>query len=338
MATEIKTWQIIEGKLNVANSTLIEAKRKEKDDLEQWIKSNPEILGEDIAIIGQQVQTKSGPLDFLGIDFSGNLVIVELKRDRIPREALAQAIDYASDLATWEVSRLSEICQNYIGQTLEDYLGSKFQNIVIEDLVINQTQRLLLVGFSMDEPLIRMIEWLSSKFNVGINAVILNYIRTKGGEELLSRTVIIPEEVVREKSNQKKFIIEMSNEPGEYDKDKLKELLKNYLSKNLYSSQRIKEYLLPILLKKEVVTREQLKKEIVKLGVADERQVGYHLSLISSQLGHKWKDYLRQVVSYEFPNYHWEKDNFKIREGYKDLVKEVLEELKPNNPNTEIDK
>jgi len=327
MATEIKTWQIIEGKLTHVNSSLVESKRKEKEDLEQWIKSNPEILGEDIAIIGQQVQTKSGPLDFLGIDSSGNLVIVELKRDRIPREAIAQAIDYASDLSTWEVSRLGEICQSYTGQSLEDFLGSRFQNVALEELIINQVQRLLLVGFSIEEPLNRMIEWLSSKFNLGVNAIILNYTKTKGGEELLSRTVIIPEEVVREKSNQKKFVIEMSNEPGEYDNDTLKELLKKYLSQNLYSSQRIREYFLPILLKKDVVTREQLKKEIVRVGGAEPGQVGYHLSLISNQLGHKWKDYLRQIVSYEFPNYHWEKDNFKIRDGYKDIVKEVLDEL-----------
>ncbi|MBD0297182.1 MAG: DUF91 domain-containing protein [Flavisolibacter sp.] len=96
MATEIKTWQLINGNLTPVSSSLVDNGRKEKDDLEQWIKSNPEILGNDIAIIGEQVLTKSGPLDFLGIDRSGNLVIVELKRDKLPREVLAQAIDYAS--------------------------------------------------------------------------------------------------------------------------------------------------------------------------------------------------------------------------------------------------
>jgi hypothetical protein len=58
MATEIKTWQIVNGKLTVVNSSLPENKRKEREDLERWIKSNPEILGDDIAIIGEQVQTK----------------------------------------------------------------------------------------------------------------------------------------------------------------------------------------------------------------------------------------------------------------------------------------
>jgi RecB family endonuclease NucS len=68
MTTEIKSWQIIGDKLSLVNSSLPKAGKKEKDHLEKWIKSNPEILGSDIAIIGEQVPTNSGPLDFLGID------------------------------------------------------------------------------------------------------------------------------------------------------------------------------------------------------------------------------------------------------------------------------
>ncbi len=80
MASEIKSWQIVDGKLVPLVSSLADAGKKEKDDLVKWINSNPQILGEDIAIIGEQIQTSSGPLDFLGIDTSGNTVIVELKR------------------------------------------------------------------------------------------------------------------------------------------------------------------------------------------------------------------------------------------------------------------
>jgi len=47
--------------------------------LEKWIRSNPEIIGDNILLIGEQVQTKSGPLDFLAIDNKGNIVIIELR-------------------------------------------------------------------------------------------------------------------------------------------------------------------------------------------------------------------------------------------------------------------
>ncbi len=332
MASEIKSWQIIDGKLVPVITSLEEIGRKEKEHLEQWIKSNPAILGNDIAIIGEQVQTNSGPMDFLGIDNSGNVVIVEIKRGMLPREAIIQAIDYASDVADWDIDRFREICKSYTNQTFEDYFQQRFEGIPIEDIVINQTQRILLVGFGVEESLGRMIEWLSDKYSVGINAVLLNYVITPKGDEVLSRMVIIPEEVEKKKANQKKFIIETSDDPGTYEIDVLKNKLIEYLSNKLYSSQRIKDYFLPLLLEKGQVTRDQLRKEFVKMGAApDESQAGYFISLISGQLGHKWKDYLRQVISYEYPKHSWEKDNFKIRDEYRDLVQEVISQLKKNH-------
>ena len=329
MASEIKSWQIVDGKLVPLESSLVNDGKKEKDDLEQWIKSNPQILGEDIVIIGEQVQTSSGPLDFLGIDNNGNTVIVELKRDKLPREALAQAIDYASDIANWDVDRFREICQKYTSQNLEDLLQERFEDMTIEELAINQTQRLLLVGTAVEESLGRMIEWLSDNYNIGINAVVLNYAKTKHGDAILSRMVIIPEEVEKQKANKKKFVIEMSNEPGTYELETLEQKLTEYLSKSLWSSQRIRDYFLPTLLEKGQVTREQLRKEFVRLNAADdESQAGYFLSLISSQLGHKWKDYLRQIIYYEYPNHPWEKDNFRIKDEYIELVAKVLKALK----------
>jgi hypothetical protein len=96
----------------------------------------------------------------------------------------------------------------------------------------------------------------------------------------------------------------------------------------MYSAKRIRDYVLPILLKNDVVTREEMRIEFIKMGGATENQAGYFLSLISSQLGFKWNDFLRQVIKYEFPNNKWEKDNFSIRAEFRELVKEVLETFK----------
>jgi hypothetical protein len=35
-------------------------------------------------------------------------------------------------------------------------------------------------------------------------------------------------------------------------------------------------------------------------------------------------DFLRQVLSYEYPNYRWEKDNYQVRPEYRELVADVL--------------
>lgn len=328
MATRIKTWEIVDDELKETVESMPEAARKEKEHLEKWIKTNPKILGEDILIIGEQVYTKSGPLDFLGIDNSGNAVIVELKRDRLPREVLTQAIDYASDVATWGIDRLNEVCLEYSEQSLEDYITEKLEGVELEDLVINKAQRLLLVGFSIEESLGRMIEWLSSNYDLSVNAIILNYIKTSSGDELLSKTVIIPEEVEKAKSDKKKFKILMSDEPGTYSNEELKDLLIKYFSKELYSVKRIKNVVLPYLLKNNIATREELKNEFVRTQAADDKsQAGYFLSLISNQLGQQKKDYLRQIISYEYPNYSWEKDNFRLKDEYREMVENILGEL-----------
>lgn len=327
MATEINTWQIVDGKLVNANARMADAGRKEKDDLEVWIKTNPAILGSNLVIIGEQVRTKSGPLDFLGIDDQGNTVIVELKRERLPREVIAQAIDYASDIDSYSIDKLSEICQAYRGRSLEETIEDSFPNVNPEDLSINVNQRILLVGFGIEERLTSMIEWLSNKSDISINAVLLNYVKTSSGDELLSRTVILPEEVAIEKSKGKKFKIPMSDEPGNYSHDELKEKLTKYLSRqDLISVKRLNSAILPALIKaKGKLTREKLLVELVNNADAtNTTEAGYFFSLISNQLGQERKDFLRQVVGYEYPNHYWEKDNYHIKEGYKELVSEVL--------------
>ena len=260
------------------------------------------------------------------------MVIVELKRDKLPRECLAQAIDYASDVATWDIDRLSEICMQYRGQPLYDFISDNFVGVEVDEFVINKAQRLLLVGFLIEEPLTRMIKWLSEYYDIGINAIILKYVHTTSGNELIAKTAIISEEIEREKSDKRRFKIAMSDEPGSYTVEDLKELLMKYLGGNLWSAKRMKNVMLPLLQRNKKVTREELKREFVRLDEAkDEAQAGQFISLISNQLGQKAKDYLRQLISYEYPNYSWEKDNFIINEEYRGLLEEILNELNANS-------
>ena len=127
MGTEIKTWQIVDGKLQSITTNLKNEGRTEPYDLEPWIESHAGILGPDIVIIGRQTMSKSGPIDLLGIDKTGNVVIVEIKRDKLPREALAQAIDYVSDAAEWSIEKLGEICSEYLGKNHCHPIRGKFR-------------------------------------------------------------------------------------------------------------------------------------------------------------------------------------------------------------------
>lgn len=329
MGTVIKTWQIVDGKLMAVDAVLRDTGRTEPYDLEPWVASNPEIIGTDIMIIGRQVMTKSGSIDLLGIDRSGNTVIIEIKRAELPRETLAQAIDYASDVAEWTVERLSEICAEYAKRTFEEAFAEAFPDADMENLNVNSAQRIVLVGFSIEASLERMIEWLSDSYGVNVNAIVLSYVKTKGGEELLARTSVISEEMEQERRRkQKKFEIQMSDEPGAHNASALKQHLMDYLGRDRVTNRRMREIIFPALLKTQVLTRAQVKKAFVDFDPKyDESKVGYYLTLVSSQLGMTKNDFLRQVVAYEYPRHHWEKDNFSIREEYRDLVKEVLTEL-----------
>lgn len=328
MATEIRTWQIVDDQLRPVESSLTEEGRTESLDLEQWISTNPEIIGTGLVIIGRQVTTKSGPLDLLAIDHTGNIIVVELKRDRLPREALAQAIDYVSDIADWTIDKISEVCTKYTGKTLDDLISEKFPDVNIENINVNETQRIILIGFAIESSLERMINWLSDHYGVNINAIILKYTKTTSGDELLIRTAIISEEIEQARTSKRKFTIPMSDEPGGYEEDELEQKFKKYLQQDLWSSRRIRKILLPACLEHGTVTRDQLKEEFVKTEEAEDlRQAGSFLSLISTQLGMANNDFLRQVIGYSYPNYSWEKNNYHIRDGYEDFVRKVLKEI-----------
>lgn len=331
MTTEIKAWEITKDTLRTVESSLAIEGRKESLDLEEWISTNPEIIGSGLEIIGRQVTTRSGPLDLLAIDRTGDLIVIELKRDKLPRDVIAQAIDYASDIADWNIDKVSEVCTKHTGKSLDDLISEKFPDVSIQNLNINEAQRIILVGFAIESSLERMINWLSDHYGVNINAIILKYIKTIQGDELLIRTAIISEEMEQSRTSKRKFTIPMSDEPGEYDEKELEKMFKEYLQQGLSSAKWMRKIILPACLEHGTVTRDQLKEEFIKHKEAEDlSKAGYHLTTISNQLGMANKDFLRQVIGYEYPNYEWEKNNYHIRDGYEDFVRRVLNEINVN--------
>jgi hypothetical protein len=323
MATEIKVWQIINETLEPIETSMVEEKRLEKH-LENWIKTHPEILGENIIIIGEQVSTSGGVIDFLGIDKeTGDLIIIELKRDRLGRDALAQAIDYASEVASWTEEDINERIDKKLELIIENL------NLEGPNINLNQNQRILLVGFSMEDRLQRMIDWLSEKYGMSINAVLLKYVKTKNGEELIARTMVIPEEIEKERTEKQRgqIKIQLSDEPGNYNIDELKKLLLKYLSEDRLVPKRIRTILLPLCLEHPIVTRNMIKEELLKRGEAeDETSAGKIITTISREIGIEKRDYLRQILRYDKISEH-QKENYRISEEYKQLVKEILSEL-----------
>ena len=312
-------------------TTLEEQGRREADHLEKWIASAVDILGDDLLLIGRQVSTRTGRLDLLALDRNGNTVIIELKRGVVPREALAQAIDYASDVATWTIERLSEECFGYRSKNLEEIFLERFPDSIMDGITVNGAQRILLVGLALDPALERMIGWLSDKYDIGINAVLLQYARTSSGDEVLMQTTVFPEEIVIEKTKrQKKFQIPRSDEPGHHDFETLRRLWLEYLNNGSYTAKGLREVMLPLCLQNPKVSREMLKAALVAKGLSENStKAGFQLSALSGQINNKVNDFLRQVIAYEYPNNSWEKENYRIVDDYRDFVEELLEREGP---------
>src|SRR5580700_6288106 len=131
MPFSMKLWQV-QGK------DLQEIQREALNDeqrLEDWVVKDPSILGIDVLLIGRQVTTAShGRIDLLGIDAGANLVVLELKRDKTPREIVAQALDYASWVNDLSYEQLETIAKDFIGkplaQAFSDHYGFPIPQIV----------------------------------------------------------------------------------------------------------------------------------------------------------------------------------------------------------------
>lgn len=164
--------------------------------IESAVESAPELLGVDVLIIGRQVQTPSGPLDLLGIDDNGQLVVVENKRGRTPREVLAQTIDYAAYVASLTFDDVLSTYQTYMtrfGVTDAD-LVEAFEDRFGESLeTIADIPRMIVVATSLDDSTERMIDFLADNFNVPVNAALFQPFEGR----LIGRTWLRPEESTR---------------------------------------------------------------------------------------------------------------------------------------------
>ena len=136
--------------------------------LEDAIVKNPDLLEEDLTLIGRQTPTEGGPLDLLGVDAAGRLVVFELKRGTLTRDAVAQIIDYASDLESRDIGSLAGHISEQSGKhgidKIEDFKEWYGQQFDPEDLESSlMPLRMCLVGLGVDTRTERMVPFLIKK-------------------------------------------------------------------------------------------------------------------------------------------------------------------------------
>lgn len=164
--------------------------------LEEVLARRIELLESGLLLIGRQLGTPSGPLDLLCVEGDGTVVVVELKKDRLPRVAVAQAIDYASQISTMPREEFKKFVQDGARKGVEGYPAiddlDDFMQKWCADFdpeSLNGRQKILLAGCRLDEQTEKMISWLSAN-GVDINAYELPFFKL-GEKTILARRIII---------------------------------------------------------------------------------------------------------------------------------------------------
>ena len=179
---DIKIWAL-EGltatPLDAASQ--MESERK----LEDTLVNNPGLLMDGLTLVGRQTPTEGGPLDLLGVDKYGRLCVFELKSGTVARDAVAQVIDYASDLDGMGWADLCSLISENSGSDgiskIEDFEAWHSENY--GELESLKPPRMFLVGLGVDDRTERMVEFIA---NNGLDMSLLTF----HGFELEGKTLL----------------------------------------------------------------------------------------------------------------------------------------------------
>lgn len=157
--------------------------------LEDMIIASPRILSDEWMLIGRQERTVTGRLDLLAIAPDGALVLIELKRDRTPRDVVGQALDYACWVEELKADDIAAIYDRFApGRDLAADFRARFGQPLDED-ELNQSHQVVIVATHLDESSERIVRYLGDK-GIAIN-VLCFQVFDHGGQHLLSRTWLV---------------------------------------------------------------------------------------------------------------------------------------------------
>lgn len=180
MAVEMGLWRAEGGQL----SRIVPVSIGLESQLEGYIESDPAVLGEPLLVIGRQVPTAHGGfVDLLALDETGSLHVIELKRDKTPRDVAAQTLDYGSWAATLGRSEIDNIFATYRpGLALEEAFADRFGDTLPEE--VNTAQEFTIVAASVDAATERIVRFLNEDFDVPINVVFFRHFQDNGSSYL----------------------------------------------------------------------------------------------------------------------------------------------------------
>jgi len=152
----------------------------ERQHIEEWVRTNPEMLGEDLLVVSiefDKFTNSSDRLDVLALDRSGNLVVVELKRDSAAGYADLQAIRYAAMVSSMTIDVLIPYYiayrKKYYGDQLsEGQAKDQLVGFVESDTFaeLSNKPRIILCSEGFSQEITATVLWLRD-YNIDISCV-----------------------------------------------------------------------------------------------------------------------------------------------------------------------
>lgn len=192
-------WTITSDGPKPVATTQLKEEHLLEEHLEDWIATDPNILGEPLLVIGRQVlipDTKDR-LDLLAVDPQGYAVIIELKRGKLRDPVDIQALRYASYIAKWQFDDFENLAKNYIGEKpgTDFNFNERFESFCEESGAeevpdLNGDQRIIIAGSSVRDKLGSVALWLRAH-SVEIKLIEIHAYK-ESDRILIEPTVVVP--------------------------------------------------------------------------------------------------------------------------------------------------
>lgn len=164
----------------ITEATFVGLNIWERKHIEEWVRSNPEILGEDLLILTTEFDrfvNSTDRLDVLALDRDGNLVVVELKRDSAAGYSDLQAIRYAAMVSSMTIDKLLPYYIAYRKKYYDEQLSTgEARDQVIEFVEsdsfneLSKKPRIILCSEGFSQEITTTVLWLRD-FQVDIGCV-----------------------------------------------------------------------------------------------------------------------------------------------------------------------
>ncbi|MGW9068088.1 DNA-binding protein [Streptomyces yangpuensis] len=177
----------------VSPTTLAAEGLLERQHLQEWVIAHPQVLGESVLVITSEfdrwADTDGVPardrLDVLGLDATGRLVVVELKRGTADRDVHLQAITYAALVSRFDIDTLAQAHRDFLkgrGESVElDECRQRLLNHVDGDWSpeLLQRPRQVIIAAGFPKQVTHTVVWLS-EMNLDIDLIEVGLWKVKG--------------------------------------------------------------------------------------------------------------------------------------------------------------